>query len=128
MVAFCKPEYPVCTDPCSSDKRVLVGLGRGPRGGIRRDVRRLALVLGLIASASRELAAQAVAEPERWRIAFPPYVWMPGLKGTIGVGSNVSEVDVSFSEGAGDFEFGFASLLEIRRNPWVLRTDFYYVS
>ena len=91
-------------------------------------VRRLALVLGLLASASRGLAAQAAAEPEHWRITFTPYVWMSGLEGTIGVGSNISEVDVSFSEGAEDFEFGFAGLLEIRRHPWVLRTDFYYVS
>jgi hypothetical protein len=91
-------------------------------------VRRLAIVLSLIASASRELAAQAAAGPEHWRITITPYVWMSGFEGTIGVGSKISEVDVSFSEGAGDFEFGFASLLEIRRHPWVLRTDFFYVS
>jgi hypothetical protein len=91
-------------------------------------VRRLALVLGLLASASRGLAAQATAEPEGWRITFTPYVWMSGFKGTVGVGSNISEVDVSFTEGAEDFEFGFAGLLEIRRHPWVLRTDFFYVS
>jgi hypothetical protein len=91
-------------------------------------VHRLALVVGLLASASRGLPAQATAEPEHWRIAFTPYVWMSGLEGTIGVGSNAGEVDVGFSEGAEDFEFGFAGLLEIRHHPWVLRTDFFYVS
>ena len=91
-------------------------------------MRRFAIILGLLASAARGLAAQAAAEPEHWRTTFTPYVWMSGLKGTIGVGSNSSEVDVSFSDGAEDFEFGFAGLLEIRRNPWVLRTDFFYVS
>jgi hypothetical protein len=89
---------------------------------------RLALVLGAIASESRRLDAQADAGPERWRFTFTPYVWLSGLKGTIGVGSNISEVDVSFTEGAEDFEFGFAGLLESRRHPWVLRTDFFYVS
>jgi hypothetical protein len=53
---------------------------------------------------------------------------MSGLKGTIGVGSNLTEVDVALTEGAEDFEFGFAGLLEGRRYPWVLRTDFYYVA
>jgi hypothetical protein len=91
-------------------------------------VLRLALVLALLASASRGLAAQAAAEPALWRITFTPYVWMSGLEGTIGVGSNISEVDVSFTEGAEDFEFGFAGLLESRHYPWVLRLDFYYVS
>ena len=93
-------------------------------GGLRR----FALILGLLASAASGLAAQATAEPEHWRTTFTPYVWMSGLKGTIGVGSNISEVDVAFSDGAEDFEFGFAGLLEIRRHPWVLRTDFFYVS
>ncbi|HKP50844.1 MAG TPA: hypothetical protein VJU17_12555 [Gemmatimonadales bacterium] len=91
-------------------------------------VRRLAIGLGLLASASRGFAAQAPAQPEHWRITFTPYVWMSGLEGTIGVGSNISDVDVSFTEGAEDFEFGFAGLLEGRRHPWVLRTDFFYVS
>src|SRR5215207_2238335 len=62
-------------------------------------VHRLALVLGLLASASRGLAAQATAEPEHWRIAFTPYVWMSGLEGTIGVGSNTSEVDGGLQRG-----------------------------
>jgi hypothetical protein len=90
-------------------------------------VRRLALVLALLVSDLRGLAAQS-AGPEDWRITFTPYVWMSGLEGTIGVGSNISEVDVSFTEGAEDFEFGFAGLLEGRRYPWVLRIDFFYVS
>jgi len=91
-------------------------------------IRRIALVLGLLVCASRGLAAQTAAEPERWRFTFTPYVWMSGLKGTIGVGSNISDVDVAFTEGAEDFEFGFAGLFEGRRPPWVLRTDFFYVS
>jgi hypothetical protein len=91
-------------------------------------VRRLAVVLALLAYTSRGLAAQASTEPQHWRFTFTPYVWMSGLKGTIGVGSNIGEVDVSFTEGAEDFEFGFAGLLEGRRHPWVLRTDFFYVS
>jgi hypothetical protein len=86
------------------------------------------LVLILLASSPSGLAAQAATEPENWRTAFTPYVWMSGLEGSIGVGSNISEVDVSFTEGADDFEFGFASLLEGRRHPWVVRVDFYYVS
>jgi hypothetical protein len=90
--------------------------------------RRIALALGLLTSISRGLVAQAAGEPEEWRFSFTPYVWMSGLQGTIGVGSNISDVDVAFTEGAEDFEFGFAALVEARRHPWVLRTDFFYVS
>jgi hypothetical protein len=104
----------------------------GPAGSLMHRLRLLALVLGLLASSLRGLAAQAGAdagaEAERWRFTFTPYVWMSGLEGTIGVGSNLSEVDVSFTDGAEDFEFGFAGLLEARRHPWVVRTDFFYVS
>lgn len=100
-------------------------------GGEYRPVNRmrcLVLVGTLLASASPELAAQTAAEPEPWRFSFTPYVWMSGLEGTIGVGSNITDVDVSFTEGAEDFEFGFAGLFDGRRHPWVLRLDFYYVS
>ena len=88
----------------------------------------LALVLGLLASVPCGLAGQTAVEPEHWGITFTPYVWMSGLEGTIGVGSNITEVDVAFTEGAEDFEFGFAGLTEGRRHPWVLRLDFYYVA
>src|SRR5262245_30365204 len=88
---------------------------------------RLVPVLGLLTLISRQLAAQD-AESEQWGFSFTPYVWMSGLEGHIGVGSDLSDVDVTFTEGDEDFEFGFAGLLEARRHPWVLRTDFFYVS
>ena len=53
-------------------------------------VRHLTLVLGLLASAPRGLAAQAATEPEGWGLTFTPYVWMSGLEGTIGVGTNIT--------------------------------------
>ena len=91
-------------------------------------MRDLALLLAFLVYAARGLAAQASPESAAWRFTFTPYVWMSGLKGTIGVGSNITDVDVKFTEGAEDFDFGFAGLFEVRRHPWVLRTDFYYVS
>jgi hypothetical protein len=89
---------------------------------------RLVLVIGLLGSGSRQAAAQAADQGESWRLAFTPYIWMSGISGTIGVGSNIGEVDVPFTEGGEDFEFGFAGLLEARRRRWVARTDFFYVS
>src|SRR3954447_24308032 len=90
--------------------------------------RHLALVVGLLASLSREVAAQAADQTESWRFAFTPYAWISGISGTIGVGSSTGEVDVAFKEGSEDFEFGFAGLLEVRRRRWVARADFFYVS
>ena len=90
--------------------------------------RHLALVAGLLASISPEIAAQSAEGAESWRFAFTPYAWISGIRGTIGVGSNTGEVDVAFNEGGEDFEFGFAGLLEARRRRWVARTDFFYVS
>jgi len=90
--------------------------------------RHLALVAGLLASISPEIAAQSAEGAESWRFAFTPYAWISGIRGTIGVGSSTGEVDVAFNEGGEDFEFGFAGLLEARRRRWVARTDFFYVS
>jgi len=53
---------------------------------------------------------------------------MSGVKGTIGIGSNITEVDAPFTESVEDFDLGFAGLLESRRHPWVLRADVFYVS
>ena len=88
----------------------------------------LALVAGLLASISPEVAAQSAEGAESWWFAFTPYAWISGIRGTIGVGSSTGEVDVAFNEGGEDFEFGFAGLLEARRRRWVVRTDFFYVS
>jgi len=88
----------------------------------------LALVAGLLASISPEVAAQSAEGAESWWFAFTPYAWISGIRGTIGVGSSTGEVDVAFNEGGEDFEFGFAGLLEARRRRWVARTDFFYVS
>jgi hypothetical protein len=90
--------------------------------------RALALVVSLLASLPREVAAQAADQTESWRFAFTPYAWISGIRGTLGVGSNTGEVDVAFNEGSEDFEFGFAGLLEARRRRWVARADFFYVS
>jgi hypothetical protein len=88
-----------------------------------------ALALALLASAPASIAAQTdTAEPEGWQYTFTPYFWAASLKGTIGVGANTAEVDVSFSDIFSDFNLGFMGLFEARRHPWALRADALYIS
>lgn len=87
------------------------------------------LVLALLAASPfAPVHAQDPPEPDGWQVTFTPYLWMAGLKGTVGVGSAVAEVDLSFDEIFSGFDLGFMGLLETRRHPWVLRADVFYVS
>jgi hypothetical protein len=91
-------------------------------------LRPLTAALALLAAAPGALAAQTEPDPDGWQTTFTPYLWMASLKGSVGAGSNVGEVDVNFSDIFSDFNLGFMGLLQTRRHPWVLRIDALYIS
>jgi hypothetical protein len=71
----------------------------------------------------------AAGEPApTWRFTFTPHLWASGLKGTVGFGSAVGQVDLSFGDILASFDIGVMGLFEARRYPWVIRTDLFYVS
>lgn len=63
-----------------------------------------------------------------WEFTFTPNAWASGVKGTVGDGSQLTEVDLSFSDIFDSFDLGVMGLFEARRTPWVVRADLFYVS
>ncbi len=70
-----------------------------------------------------------------WEFRIEPYVWLPGLDGTLGVLGRTTEVDMSFSDlidgGSGpvtyDLNMVFAMQFEARKGPWGVTADGMYV-
>ncbi|HWN17471.1 MAG TPA: hypothetical protein VNO19_01035 [Gemmatimonadales bacterium] len=77
---------------------------------------------------SNRVPAAGEEEAPSWRFSVTPNLWATGLKGQVGVGPRVSDVDLGFDDIFGDLNFGIMALFEARRRPWVLRADVFYVS
>ena len=48
--------------------------------------------------------AQDAEKAARWEYRFTPYLWMSGLKGTVGAEGRPADVDLSFSDVLEDLE------------------------
>ncbi|MGD0445880.1 MAG: hypothetical protein ABSA39_18255 [Edaphobacter sp.] len=69
----------------------------------------------------------ATNEDGHWHVAAVPYLWFPGMHGTIGaLGHNVS-VHVGATDILSHFRFGLAGITEFRRNHLVAPVDFMWV-
>jgi opacity protein-like surface antigen len=78
---------------------------------------------------SQELVPNAgQKEGPSWRFSFTPYVWATGVSGTVGTGSELTQVDISFSDIFDSVDFGVMGLFQARREPWVFRADLFYAS
>jgi hypothetical protein len=79
-----------------------------------------------VPGAAQEDAAEE--EAGGWQLTFTPYLWVPSIKGRVGVRGEVAEVDRSFGEIFDELDLGFMGGLEARRDRWVGRLDVFYVS
>jgi hypothetical protein len=70
----------------------------------------------------------AQVEEPGWLFTFAPNMWISALSGRVGIGSSVSEVDLSFDEIFDGFDIAVMGLFEARRHPWVVLADLRYVS
>ena len=57
-----------------------------------------------------------------------PYLWLAGMKGTVGVGDLTTDIDPSASDILNSLNFGFMGTFEARKNKLMLMTDLMYVS
>jgi hypothetical protein len=90
-----------------------------------------AALIGFLGTAlGTPVAAQVAAQSERpgWAFSFTPYLWFTGLHGNVGVGPLVAPVDLSFGDVLDNLDIGLMGAFEARRDPWVVRTDMFYVS
>jgi hypothetical protein len=62
-----------------------------------------------------------------WRVSISPYLWLPGLHGTIGALGHDASVHASFGDIFSNFSFALMGALEPRYNRIVMPLDFMWI-
>jgi len=62
-----------------------------------------------------------------WHVSISPYLWLPGLHGTIGALGHDASVHASFSDIFSNFSFALMGALEPRYNRIVMPLDFMWI-
>ena len=70
--------------------------------------------------------ASSPSEDNAWHFNLSPYVWFPGVHGTVGALDHRASVHVSGSDVFSDFQGGIAGLVDIRKGRLVIPLDFLY--
>ncbi len=68
----------------------------------------------------------AAATDDVWHFDISPYVFVPGIHGTVGVLSHDASVHVSGSDVLSNFNGGFAGFVQARKNRFVMPIDFFW--
>jgi len=98
----------------------------------RRLVQKLSIAIIMAACFAGVVSAQsappATASPDDWQISVTPYVFLPRLKGTIGIVGETAEVNASFSDIFRNLDFAAMGTFEARKRNWVVLVDGMYMS
>jgi hypothetical protein len=62
-----------------------------------------------------------------WHVSISPYLWLPGLHGTIGALGHEASVHASFSDIFSNFSFALMGALEPRYNRIIMPLDFMWI-
>ena len=97
-------------------------------GEARKRSTFLASVVMVFAAAA--LPAQDLASsPARWRFQVTPYVWGPGVKGTVQIQqSPVIKIDIPFSDAIGKFQVGVLGRFDGRKGDFGVSGDALYLN
>ena len=77
--------------------------------------------------ASREKADAPDPADQGWHVDVVPYLWFPGINGTVGVLDHESSVHVTARDVLSNFNFGLMGTVEIRYNRIIIPVDFMWV-
>lgn len=81
-----------------------------------------------VGSATASTKAEAVdPSDEGWHIDIAPYLWFPGVNGTVGADGHEASTHVSAGKVLSNFDFGLMGLTEIRYNRLIVPVDFMWV-
>jgi hypothetical protein len=93
--------------------------------------------LGLSVQAATAQSQSAIAPSPRidatnptdqgWHVNVAPYLWFPGVNGTVGAFGHEDSVHVSASDVLSNFNFGLMGAVEIRYNRIIIPVDFMWV-
>jgi hypothetical protein len=67
------------------------------------------------------------ADDDNWHFMIAPYLWFPGMSGTVGALGHDASVHVSASDVLSNFNFGIMGAVEARRNRLIVPVDYMYV-
>jgi len=78
--------------------------------------------------ATPDTQTQTATSPENgpWQFTIAPYIWVPGVSGTVGVLNHNASVHVSGSDVLSDFNGGLAGFFQAQKNHFVLPIDFFW--
>jgi len=101
----------------------------------RRLVQKLSIaIIGMVCFAG-VVSAQSAPPPDPqntstgdWEISVTPYVFLPRLKGTIGIVGETAEVNASFSDIFKNLDFAAMGTFEARKRNWMVIVDGMYMS
>lgn len=88
------------------------------------------LKLGLILLMLSPGLAGAQSGADEWEFALTPFIWAPGVSGTIGVAgqeTDLEDIEVSTEGLAPSLDFAFMANFEARRNRWSFAADVFYM-
>lgn len=106
-----------------------------PSAAVRTATRRrlgaaapaLAALLACGLSAAPATAQEAAApSSDGWQFALTPYVWLPGLKTSVGTSQGTVNVDSSASDAISGLNMAFMGAFEARKGRWGLLLDLIY--
>jgi hypothetical protein len=69
--------------------------------------------------------AQSSASDE-WEFALTPFLWAPGMDGTVGLAGRERDFEVSASGLLENLDFGFMTNFEARKARWSVGVDYFY--
>jgi hypothetical protein len=69
----------------------------------------------------------APAADGSWHIVLAPYLWLPGVHGTLGVRDHQASIHASAGDLLSHFRFGLMAVVEARHDRWVTPVDFVWV-
>src|SRR5271157_6236676 len=72
-------------------------------------------------------AGPAASDDDRWHFVIAPYLWFPGLSGSVGARGHDASVHKSATDILGRFDFGIMGAVEARKNRWVFPVDYMWV-
>ena len=78
------------------------------------------------ASSSASQTARS-ADDDSWHFILAPYLWFPGIHGTVGALGHNASVHVSGSDVLSNFNFGIMGAVEARKKRFVMPIDFMWV-
>ena len=72
-------------------------------------------------------AGPAASDDDRWHFIIAPYLWFPGLSGTVGARGHDASVHVSASDVLSNFNFGLMGAVQASKDRLVFPVDFMWV-